>query len=100
MQFDVESLADAAQNGRGSVPRCTLAGGVASTYLLEKSRVVHHSVSERNYHIFYQLLASSEDEKIAIWDGLGKHSLALLTCMIIRKGTCSCPWVDLPVLFL
>ena len=47
-----------------------LAGSKCEVYLLEKSRVTHHHVSERTYHIFYQLLAAPEELKVAIWDGL------------------------------
>ena len=32
--------------------------------------MVDHAVEERNYHIFYQLLAAPEAEKIGIWDAL------------------------------
>ncbi|KAF0720636.1 Aste57867_150 [Aphanomyces stellatus] len=39
-----------------------IAGAEIMNFLLEKTRIVTQSLDERNYHIFYQLLAGASDE--------------------------------------
>jgi len=69
LQFDAEDPMSAAFAGR-SMPSAVLAGSKCEAYLLEKSRVNSHEEEERTYHIFYQILAASKEQKSEIWSGL------------------------------
>ncbi|KAL7535662.1 hypothetical protein ACHAXR_009073, partial [Thalassiosira sp. AJA248-18] len=57
-----------------------LSGAKIETYLLEKVRLIHPSLGERNYHIFYQFLeaASGQERHMLGLDGLGVEDFRLL----------------------
>ncbi|WIA32683.1 hypothetical protein OEZ86_003484 [Tetradesmus obliquus] len=68
----------------------SISGAAIHTYLLERSRLVHLNPGERNYHIFYQLLAGASPEEAQRWLLAPPSSFAYLN----QSGVYELPGVD------
>jgi myosin I len=66
-------------------------GGRISNYLLEKSRVVKQGAGERSFHIFYQVLAGSDD---ATLKNLMLRREVALFALLNKSGCSSVPSVN------
>ncbi|OQR96393.1 myosin, partial [Thraustotheca clavata] len=63
-----------------------LIGTTIETYLLEKVRLVHQAQGERNFHIFYELLAEAKSNKL-LRESLHLHSPAT-AFTYLKDGDC------------
>lgn len=65
----------------GDIPK--MVGSLNRTYLLEKSRVVSRSSRERNFHVFYQMVGSDDEEfkKSLQLSGLAPLSIFTPSCL-------------------
>ncbi|KAF4317636.1 hypothetical protein JM18_006833 [Phytophthora kernoviae] len=62
-----------------------MVGTSVETYLLEKVRVVHQNDGERNFHVFYELLAGADD---AMKMELHLENLSVHEFQYINSGQC------------
>ncbi|TDH70799.1 hypothetical protein CCR75_005538 [Bremia lactucae] len=49
-------------------PEGSLIGASIQTYLLEKVRLAYQAESERNYHVFYEMIAGATDDEKKRWN--------------------------------
>lgn len=69
----------------------TIIGSSNTTYILEKSRVVKQAPDERNYHVFYQLLAGADPRKLESYllvDSTTKQTLPSDLFFYINQSGC------------
>jgi myosin V len=62
-----------------------LSGASIETYLLEKVRLIHPGVGERNYHIFYQFLSGATPAELKLLNLTGKDYKSFK--MLSQSGT-------------
>jgi myosin-5 len=67
LQFDMGDKAQKSFATDKQTMHCKLAGSKCEVYLLEKNRVTVHDTEERTYHIFYQLIAAPDEDKMVFW---------------------------------
>lgn len=62
-------------------------GSLNRTYLLEKSRVVSRSSRERNFHVFYQMVGSDDEDFKSSLQLSGEQTLRPLLERTTTQGT-------------